>query len=113
MKSLKEKVIESLKSSHKDFIDNLIKIGIDEYGENFWLDETEDLLEYWEDPVNIEEFIDDTSNDYCWINPKSKESYNKNDLIILTGEVEYKGDWYIRQIMDKNEEIIAIFASID
>lgn len=40
MKSLKETVIESLKSSEKDFIDNLIKLGIDEYGENFWLDDT-------------------------------------------------------------------------
>ena len=102
-----------MKQEDKNFIELLIANGIKEFGNDFWFDNTEDRFELWEDNVNISEFIDDTGYDYKWINDKSKQSYNINELRILEGEVSYNGDWFITKIIDNDNNIIALTATID
>lgn len=97
----------------RNFIESLIVNGIKEQGNDFWFDNTYDRLGLWEDEVNISEFIDDTGHDYEWINDESKESYNSDELRILEGEVSYNGDWFITKIVDSNENIVALIASMD
>lgn len=102
-----------MKQEDKKFIELLIANGIKEFGNDFWFDNTEDRLELWEDEVNISEFIDDTGYDYKWINDKSNQSYNSNELRILEGEVSYNGDWFITKIIDSDNNIVALTATID
>ena len=97
----------------KKFIESLIANGIKEQDNDFWFDNTYDRLELWEDEINIFEFVDDTGHDYEWINDKSKQTYNSNELRILEGEVSYNGDWFITKIVDNDNNIIALTASID
>ena len=97
----------------KKFIELLISHGIKEFGNDFWFDNTYDRLEMWEDKVNISEFIDDTGYDYEWINDKSKQSYNVDELKIFEGEVSYNGDWFITKIIDNTNNIVALTASMD
>lgn len=102
-----------MKQEDKKFIDLLIDNGIKEFGDDFWLDNTEDRLECWDEEINILEFIDDTGYDYAWVNDKSKSSYNNNELKIFEGEVSYNGDWFITKIIDNDNNIVAITATID
>lgn len=48
----------------KKIINQLIKIGIEKNGKDFWFDYTEDALEYCENEINIKDFINDRSGDY-------------------------------------------------
>lgn len=102
-----------MKQKDKKFIDLLITNGIKEFGDDFWLDNTEDRLEFWDEEINISEFINDTGYDYIWVNDKSKSSYNNSELKILEGEVSYNGDWFITKIIDNDNNVIAITAKID
>lgn len=97
----------------KIFIENLISKGIEEFGEDFWLDNTEDRLECWDEEINISEFIDDTGCDCVWINPDSRPNYNREDIEIFEGEATCDGDWFITKIVDDLNNIVAIYATMD
>ena len=94
-------------------IDQLIEKGIEEDGEDFWFDYSEDALEYCENEINIEDFINDRGWNYIWINPNIKPVYQKTNLTVLAGETSLNGDWFINKIMDEKNQIIAMCASID
>ena len=102
-----------MKQEAKKFIESLITNGIKEQGNDFWFNNTYDRLELWEGEVNISEFIDDTGYDYEWINNESKQSYNSNELRIFEGEISYDGDWFITKIIDNDDNIVALTASVD
>ena len=99
--------------NNKKIIDQLIEKGIEKDGEDFWFVYSEDALEYWENEINIEDFINDRGWNYIWINPNIKPVYQKTNLTVLAGETSLNGDWFINKIMDEKNQIIAMCASID
>lgn len=50
--------------NNKKIINQLIEKGIEKDRENFWFDYSEDALEYCENEINIEDFINDRGWNY-------------------------------------------------
>lgn len=99
---------------NKSFIESLILKGIKECGNDFWFDNTDDALRFWGDTLNIEDFLDDVGYDLVWVNSQAQPEYDSRDVKIFEGEITNKfGDWFIRKIVDDNNQIIVMYASID
>ena len=99
---------------NKSFIEGLISKGIKECGDDFWFDNTDDATRFWEDTLNVEDFLDDMGCDLVWVNPQAQPEYDNRDVRIFEGEVTNEfGDWFIRKMVDNHNQIISLQATLD